>query len=65
MRSVKVESDYEDLDERCRTADFGEHVNEVLNSVDEQLKEFGLEVVMVDEGESSWYVWRIEKREPT
>lgn len=45
-------------------ADWKESVDGVLESVDQQLVEHGLEVVMFDTG-SDEYMWRIEPRQKT
>ncbi len=44
-----------------RSADWKENVEEVLSTIDEQLKEFGLEVVLVKDC-GCWHMWKIEKR---
>lgn len=44
-----------------RIADWKEHANEVLESIDDQLKEFGLEVVQYDT-RADFYAWKIVPR---
>jgi len=43
-------------------ADWKESVSTVLETLDEQLAAFGLEIVQVDTGADD-YMWKIEKRE--
>jgi hypothetical protein len=65
MRTVdesEMPEDYENLP-GVEMADWKESVDEVLKSIDKQLKPFGLEVVEIDTG-SDTYAWYIEKIKP-
>jgi hypothetical protein len=57
MRRVTEEKNMDQV----RMVDWKESPEDVLFVVDEQLAEFGLEVVLVDLG-SDMYVWRIERK---
>lgn len=50
-----------DEDPRWELTDFKSSPMDVLETIDEQLKEFGLEVVTCDTGDDD-YAWRIDRR---
>jgi hypothetical protein len=57
MRRVSESVNQDDV----RLIDWKESPGDVLEVVDDQLAEYGLEVIIIDLGGDT-YVWRIEKR---
>lgn len=54
-------ADWEALETEYASADWREAPGNVLDTVDDQLADFGLEVVQIETG-SDVYRWKIEKR---
>ena len=55
ISSELSDSDYDaKFNEEWSCCDYRDHPNEVLESIDDRLKPFGLEVVMADTGDSSY-----------
>jgi hypothetical protein len=58
---LELDDDCSNLPKGVEMADWKEDPEAVLRIVDEQLKEFGLEVVMYDM-HSDTYCWKIQRR---
>lgn len=65
MRSIENVELPDDLDvdrDGIGFADWRESPHEVLDHIDAQIRQYGLEVVMLPQGDDSYY-WRIERLE--
>ena len=60
MRMIEVDKrDYDD--EAVGVAHWRGAADTIFETIDDQLEQFGLEIVMIDSG-SSDYMWRIDRR---
>jgi hypothetical protein len=68
MRTIELTDEQMEADDEVDTPEFAyvdwkESAGSALETIDEQLAAFGLEIVQVDTGDDG-YMWKIDKREP-